>query len=136
DYGKIAATFIDRNTGLSVRIAPQLDVRQKAYAFAEGEPRRYFAQLKAYQAMPDDDLLSIHEVCLRTPVEKLVSRPGVRVNCEDCGEEIINERELAIEGRKLCRSCCSSVYYWPAGKAPLAKPPADAPDAIIATTLN
>lgn len=101
DYGKIAATFIDVKSGAAVRIAPRLDVRERAYAYAPTEPRHYFAQLQAYQIMPDGELLTIEPVTLTTPIAEIVSRPGVRVNCAHCGEEIINEREVKV-GSKRC----------------------------------
>jgi formylmethanofuran dehydrogenase subunit E len=113
DFGKIAATFVDVKTGQAVRVAPRLDVRERAYACASDERRHYFAQLKAYQVLPDHELLSIQRVQLMTPVEAIVSRPGVRVNCEVCGEEIINEREVEHAGMRLCRSCAGQGYYRP-----------------------
>ncbi len=118
DYGKIAATFVDTFTGRAVRIAPALDIRQKAYAYAPGESRRYFAQLQAYQIMPDDEMFTLQEVILQTPVEALLSRPGLRVNCDLCGEEIINEREIHHQGLTLCRACASNAYYRLADLAP------------------
>ena len=69
DYGKIAATFVDIKQGRAVRVAPLLDVRERAAAYAPGETRHYFAQLAAYQVMPDAELLSIQEVSLNIPVE-------------------------------------------------------------------
>jgi len=113
DYGKIAATFIDVKGGAAVRIAPRLDVRERAYAYAPTEPRHYFAQLQAYQIMPDGELLTIEPVTLTTPIEEIVSRPGVRVNCAHCGEEIINEREVKVGERCLCRACAGQSYYQP-----------------------
>lgn len=113
DYGKIAATFVNSKTGQSVRIAPVLDVRKRANAYAAGEKRHYFTQLAAYQVMLDVELLSIQEVSLTSPVDALVGRPGVRVNCELCGEEIINERQVMQEGMILCRACARSAYYQP-----------------------
>lgn len=111
DYGKIAATFVNTLTGHALRIAPRLDIRQRALDCATGEERRYFAQLQAYQVMPDDELLSVQEVHLRTPLEQIISRPGVRIPCEVCGEEIINEREVYKEGLTLCRACADESYY-------------------------
>lgn len=113
DFGKIAATFVDVKTGQAVRVAPRLDVRERTYACVSDERRHYFAQLKAYQVMPDHELLSIQRVQLTTPVEAIVSRPGVRVNCDICGEEIINEREVEHAGMRLCRSCAGQGYYQP-----------------------
>ena len=120
DYGKIAATFIDVKTEHAVRIAPQLDVREKASRYATAEPRHYFAQLQAYQTMPAAQLLTIQWVTLTTQLAAIVSRAGVRVNCAQCGEEIINEREQLVDGRLLCRACAGAGYYQPtaAGSLP------------------
>jgi len=113
DYGKIAATFVDTHTEQTLRITPQPDVRQKALVFAPREPRRYFAQLQAYQIMPENELLNIRPVYLNTSIKDIVSRPGVRVNCENCCEEIINEREVILNGKVLCRACTIGGYYSP-----------------------
>jgi formylmethanofuran dehydrogenase subunit E len=111
DYGKIAATFIDTETGLCVRITPALNVREKALAFAPSEPRHYFAQMQSYQNMSDDELLTFQEVALLRPIAEIISQPGMRVSCDVCGEEIINEREVDVEGCILCRTCAGHGYY-------------------------
>jgi formylmethanofuran dehydrogenase subunit E len=111
DYGKIAATFVEVRSGRAIRIAPRLDVRERASAFAADESRHYFAQLQAYQSLPDESLLTIAEVQLVTPVEEILSRPGLRVNCSQCGEEIMNEREVNRGGVTLCVSCAKGGYY-------------------------
>ena len=92
-------------------LAPQLDVREKALAYAPEEKKHYFAQLIGYQRMPDAELLTIQPVRLATPVAKIVSRPVVRVNCATCGEEIINEREVVQNGQNYCQSCAHDAYY-------------------------
>lgn len=111
DYGKIAATFIDVKTEQTLRITPKLDSRQRAPAYTPNESRHYFAQLQAYQVMPDEELLNFQTVSLRVPVSQIVSRAGVRVNCAHCGEEIINEREIISNGQTLCRACAYVGYY-------------------------
>lgn len=111
DYGKVAATFVDTKTGRAMRVAPALDVRQQAYECCPEESRHYFAQMQAYRVLPDERLLSVTEVHLVTPVHQIVSRPGVRVECASCGEEIINEREVLIHGQPLCRACAGQSYY-------------------------
>lgn len=111
DYGKAAATFVNTQTGRALRVAPALDIREKAYAYTPDETRHYFAQMTAYQVMPDDEMFIVAEVTLTTPIEAIVSRPGVRVNCDVCGEEIMNEREIQQDGLTLCRSCAGSSYY-------------------------
>jgi len=111
DYGKVAATFVDTQTGLATRVAPVLDIRQKAYAYAPNESRHYFAQMQAYQIMPDDEMFTVTEVTLTTPIEAVVSRPGLHVNCDVCGEEIMNEREVKQNGLTLCHACAGNAYY-------------------------
>lgn len=111
DYGKVAAVFVNVNTGRAVRVAPVLDIRQHAYEYAPDETRHYFAQMQAYQIMPDEEMFTIIEVQLVTSIDTIVSQPGVRVNCDVCGEEIINEREVKQGGLTLCRTCAGNSYY-------------------------
>ena len=111
DYGKTAATFIDTGAGLAYRIAPVLDIRERAYSYAPGETRHYFTQMQAYKTMPDEEMFTVNRVHLMVSVEALVSRPGIRVNCGICGEEIMNEREIIHGQTVLCRSCAGESYY-------------------------
>jgi formylmethanofuran dehydrogenase subunit E len=111
DYGKIAATFIDTKLSRAVRVAPHLDIRQKAYDYAPHQKKRFFAQLDGYQVMPIEELVTVVEVRLIIPVAEIVSRAGVRVNCAICGEEIINEREVCQDNQILCKGCCGTAYY-------------------------
>ena len=112
DYGKVAATFIQLPTQRAFRIAPRLDVRERAFQYAPHEKRRWYAQLDGYQVMPDDELFMMQEVTLSTPVENLIGRPGVRVNCESCGEEIINQRQVYQDGQQLCKFCAGESNYY------------------------
>ncbi len=111
DYGKVAAAFVAVRTGQAVRLAPRVDIREAARRYAPGQRRRYYAQLEGYQAMPTAELFTVEPVRLKTPVQVLVSRPGVRTECERCGEEIINEREQSIAGETLCLACTGASYY-------------------------
>ena len=111
DYGKAAATFVDTQSGLAIRVAPTLDIRERAYQYAPDEPRHYFAQMQAYQVMPDEQMFTITAVHLAASIAEIVSRPGVRVNCDGCDEEIMNEREVHKNGQVLCKACASHAYY-------------------------
>ncbi len=110
DYGKVAATFVDTITGRAIRVAPRLDIRELACTFAPEESRHYFAQMYAYQVMTEWEMLTIREVVLNRSIEKIVSRPGMRVNCDVCGEEIMNEREVRQHGLILCLPCAQGGY--------------------------
>ncbi len=111
DQGKIAATFVNIRTGKTIRLAPRLDVRQQALLYAPDIKKKYYAQLKGYQLMPEQELFSFQPVELHPSIETLLSRPGVRTKCSHCGEEIINERQLVIDGFPLCLTCAGQGYY-------------------------
>jgi len=111
DYGKVAATFVNTQTRQAIRIVPALDVREKANIYAPEEKRHYFAQMQAYQIMPDEELLQVQDVTLNISIEQIISHPSVRVNCENCGEEVLNEREVLIEGKHYCHACAEGGYY-------------------------
>ncbi len=111
DYGKVAATFVDTDTGRAVRVAPHPEARQRARAYAPEARNRWEAMLLGYQRMPAGELLIAQTVTLNTPVASLISRPGIRAMCESCQEEILNEREVRRPGEVLCRSCAGHSYY-------------------------
>ncbi len=111
DYGKVAASFIDINSGRAFRLAPRPDARELALKYAPDAPDSYQAQLVAYQIMPEDSLFSVQSVQLKTPVEAIVGRPGVRVTCAICGEEIMNDRQVTTSLGELCKACAGESYY-------------------------
>lgn len=123
DYGKVAATFIHTASGRALRLVPDGEVRQRAQRFAAQETRRYYAQLIAYQELPDDQLFHTQEVRLSTSVEAILSRAGARARCAHCGEEILNEREIERDGDMLCVACGGQAYYQLAASVPEARLP-------------
>ena len=111
DLGKVAAVFVDTRTGMTLRIHPRLDVRARAAAFAPEARNRWEAQLLGYQRMPDDLLFAVRPVRLTRSIEEIMSRPGLRVTCAVCGEEIINGREVPGVDGPTCRTCAGDAYY-------------------------
>ncbi|MBI5033793.1 MAG: TraR/DksA C4-type zinc finger protein [Chloroflexi bacterium] len=113
DYGKSAATFVDTLTECALRITPTRESRTRARDYAPNASDKWHAQLNAYQVMPNTELLLAQEVKLNISLAAIISRHGLRVVCEECGEDIINEREVHREGRLLCRACALGAYYSP-----------------------
>jgi len=111
DNGKIAATFANVETGLSIRLTPHPDVRLRAREYAPEIKKKYYAQLKGYQVMPETELFTFQDVVLAPALEEIISRPGLRSKCVQCGEEIINERQVIMNGKSLCRTCAGESYY-------------------------
>jgi len=117
DYGKVAATFVDTHTGTgterAIRISPHPLARTYAVRYAPDAPDAWHAQLVAYQAMPDDELLRVQEVRLTVDMAALISSPGLRVCCDCCGEEIMNGREVSQgDDATVCRACAGQETYY------------------------
>lgn len=110
DYGKVAASCVDTESGRAVRIWPSPQCRARAAYYAPLAPNRWRAQLEAYQIMPAAELLSACEVELLIDLKALIARRGVRVSCSICGEEILNQREVIRDDKKLCCFCASGGY--------------------------
>jgi formylmethanofuran dehydrogenase subunit E len=112
DYGRVAATVIDRATERAVRICPHPGARARALTWAPDAPDGWHAQLAGYQRMPDEELLCVQRVALELPLlQFLVGEAGTRVSCTICGEEILNARELAGATGSICRGCAAEPYY-------------------------
>ena len=111
DYGKVAATFVDTHSERAVRIVPRAEARTLAVDYANDAQGRWQKQLLGYQRMPDELLLAWRDVRLVASIASIVSRPHVREVCRDCGEEIINQREVVRDGVVLCRACADGAYY-------------------------
>ncbi|MEJ2560423.1 MAG: FmdE family protein [Anaerolineae bacterium] len=111
DFGKLAATLVDTQTGQAVRVVPRPGIRETAWRYAPMAPNRWKAQLEGYQVMPEGELLLAQPVTLTGPLEQLIGRPGLRAVCEACGEEIMNGREVVREEMVLCRACAGEAYY-------------------------
>jgi formylmethanofuran dehydrogenase subunit E len=111
DYGKVAATFVDLETGRAVRIVARDDSRERAKSLFPALSDSYEAQLQAYRVMGDEELFTLRRVRVALSPVDLPGRPRSRVSCESCGEGINDGRERRIDGRILCRPCAGEGYY-------------------------
>jgi formylmethanofuran dehydrogenase subunit E len=111
DFGKTAATFVDIKGKRSIRITPLASARQLSDHYMPAAKSHWHAQLEAYQVMPDHELMAVQNVTLSASLAEILSRPGIRINCDLCKEEIINQREVCVNGQTLCRSCAGQAYY-------------------------
>jgi formylmethanofuran dehydrogenase subunit E len=110
DWGKVAATFCDLQTGRSVRIAAKESSKQAAKEMFAEMPKEE-GQQKAYAQLSDDVLFTKEWVKVEIGPEELPGFKGPRVVCAQCGEGINFKRELVREGRTLCRACAGERYY-------------------------
>jgi formylmethanofuran dehydrogenase subunit E len=111
DYGKVAATFVDTHTGQAIRVAPHPAARGTALVHAPDADNGWEAMLLGYQRMVHAELFVWRQVTLVTPLDAIISHAGHRSVCDRCGEEILNQREVVLEGLMLCRHCAYGGYY-------------------------
>jgi formylmethanofuran dehydrogenase subunit E len=119
DWGKVAATFVDLQTGRAVRIAAKESSKQVARDMFP-EMGKDAGQQKAYAALSDEVLFDKQWVKVEVQTEDLPGFKGPRVVCAECGEGINFKREVIVGNQTLCRSCAGDRYY-----EPDAKPSAD-----------
>src|ERR1700688_1408377 len=112
NWGKVAATFCDLQTGRAVRIAAKESSKQAAKDLFPELPREA-GQQQAYAQLADDALFSVQWVKVEMQPEDLPGFKGPRVVCAQCGEGINFKRELLQNGRTLCRACAGEAYYLP-----------------------
>ena len=113
DYGKVAATFLNTETGRSVRVVARDDSREKVSDYAPEIANKSEAQLQAYMVMPVEELFTFQEVQVTLSEEDVPGRPKKRVFCQQCGEGINDKREVDLNGKILCRPCAHGGYYRP-----------------------
>jgi formylmethanofuran dehydrogenase subunit E len=111
DYGKVAATLVHTRSGRAIRVVPRPEIRQLARAYAPKARSRWHAYLETYQAISDGELLLVQPVQLRQTLAEILSRSSAHAICQQCGEEIINEREIRAGSQILCRACADDSYY-------------------------
>jgi len=111
DYGKVAATFVDLETRLAVRVVARDDSRERAKTMFPELARPSKQQLEAYKVLPDSELFIVQPVRVNLKPEDLPGGPRSRVACQQCGEGVNNGRERRVRDRTLCRSCAGESYY-------------------------
>jgi len=111
DWGKVAATFVDVETGKAVRIAAKESSKALAKSMHPEIESKNQQQMLAYQEMPDEQLFQAQWVHVELPPEELPGYKGERIVCSRCGEGINFKREVLVNGRTLCRSCAGERYY-------------------------
>jgi len=111
DWGKMAATFVDLETGKAIRIAAKESSKKLAREMHPEIESKNQQQMLAYREMKDDDLFSTQWVKVELPPEEFPGYKGDRIVCAQCGEGINFRREVERAGRVLCRACAGERYY-------------------------
>jgi formylmethanofuran dehydrogenase subunit E len=110
DWGKVAATFVDLQTGRAIRIAAKESSKEIARNMFP-DLMKDAGQQKAYAELSEEVLFETKWVKVEVRPEDLPGFKGPRVVCAECGEGINFAREVLQNGRTLCRACAGESYY-------------------------
>jgi formylmethanofuran dehydrogenase subunit E len=124
DHGKMAATFIARDTDKAIRItiSPTFQKRdaQRSREFMQLKRKRKFAEIESRRIQealeileaPNDEMLRIQEVEITEPFSTIFI-PTAIVICEKCGESVREGKIRIKNGKKICSECAGveKPYY-------------------------
>jgi formylmethanofuran dehydrogenase subunit E len=113
DWGKMAATFVDVETGKAVRVVARESSKELARTLHPEIADKNKQQMLAYREMTDEQMFQTQWVHVELPPEEFPGYKGERVVCERCGEGINFRREVRRGGKVLCRACAGERYYEP-----------------------
>lgn len=105
DYGKFAATFVDLSTGKAVRISTVEGPRDNPGEVDMNE------MIEKLSKVPEEELLKIEEVTVDIPPEDIPGFPKYRAVCDECGDRILDRREILDGEKTLCKACAEGPYY-------------------------
>jgi formylmethanofuran dehydrogenase subunit E len=111
DWGKMAATFVDVNSGRAIRIAAKESSKALAREMHPELDNKNQQQMLAYREIGNDDLFTAQWVKVDLSPEEFPGYKGERIVCDVCDEGINFRREIRRDGKALCRSCAGESYY-------------------------
>jgi formylmethanofuran dehydrogenase subunit E len=111
DYGKVAATFLNTDTGEAVRVVALEESRELADARHPEIESKKERQFLTYREAADEDLFKVERVGVEYRETDAPGRPRSRVLCGRCGEGVNDGREVRSGESVLCRPCASGGYY-------------------------
>jgi formylmethanofuran dehydrogenase subunit E len=111
DFGIMAATFVNLDTGKAVRITAREESRELSKKYYPALANKYQQQLEAYKIMPEDELFAFQEVKVDIPKCDMPGRPMRRIQCAECGDYVQDCREVEANGKTICRACAGQRYY-------------------------
>ena len=111
DYGIMAATFLNLETGRAFRVLSTEDARDLTAAYAPEIEGKSAQQLEAYKRMPDSVLFRVQQVKVALNEFDLPGPTRRKVACAGCGQVVRDGREVVSGGEMFCQPCAKGCYF-------------------------
>jgi formylmethanofuran dehydrogenase subunit E len=111
DYGIMAATFINLETGQAFRVISTEEARSLAAAYAPEIAEKSTQQLAAYKRMPDSVLFRVQQVKVKIDDCDMPGPTRYKAVCSRCGQVVRDQREIIDNGKVLCKPCAQGCYF-------------------------
>lgn len=109
DYGKMAATFINLDTGKAVRVAAKNNDGDKVVTREMIQQNPHNVD---HAKRPEDELFNISEVKVEIKPEDMPGPPLRTVPCSICGERVMDMKDVMQDGKYLCKPCAEGNGYY------------------------
>ena len=111
DYGIMAATFLNLETGRAFRVLSTEEARDLAAVYAPEIEGKSAQQLEAYRRMPDSVLFRVQQVKVALNEFDLPGPTRRKVPCVRCGQMVRDGREVVSGDLILCQPCAKGAYF-------------------------
>jgi formylmethanofuran dehydrogenase subunit E len=116
DYGIMAATFCNLDTGEAYRVVAREEARLAARDRAPHAIDAFHQQLTAYGTMPDEELFCAEKVRVDLAPWEMPGPPQRHAQCSRCGQVVRDGREVRCGEELLCVPCSGEAYFRPCGE--------------------
>ena len=111
DYGIMAATFMNLESGKAFRVISTEEARSLASAYAPEIAEKYPQQLEAYKRMPDSVLFRVQQVEVPISDFDLPGPTRRKATCSRCGQVVRDHKEVIKDGCVFCVPCAGGAYF-------------------------
>ena len=111
DYGIMAATFLNLETGMAYRVISTEESRDLAPLYAPEIQGKRNQQMEAYKRMPDSVLFRVQSVKVNLSEYDLPGPTRCKKVCIRCGQVVRDNKEVRKDGRVMCKPCANMAYF-------------------------
>ncbi|MCS7200194.1 MAG: formylmethanofuran dehydrogenase subunit E family protein [Caldimicrobium sp.] len=111
DYGIMAATFLNLETGKAFRIIVKESAKERAKLYFPKVDNPALRELLAYKVMSEEELFEVEEVLVKLKEEDLPGKPKKKAICSKCQIVVRDGKEVYIENQPLCKICAGFNYF-------------------------